>query len=138
LRAIAIAASLLPLPQGFKFLFFIYVACDTEQKTNIWIIEKQPRSLENIYLETLFVTKPYESSPPSKFSLSTVEDSCETNPLLQRTVIQIFGHIPFNQISNPEYSFTYVTSERTPKSTEILRTVLQKQFTVDFLSLLSL
>jgi hypothetical protein len=25
---------------------------------------KQPRSVENIYLETLFVTKPYESSPP--------------------------------------------------------------------------
>jgi hypothetical protein len=33
-------------------------------KDNIWIIEKQPRSLENIPLETLFVTKPYESSPP--------------------------------------------------------------------------
>jgi hypothetical protein len=29
LRAIAIAASPLPLPQGFQFLFFIYVACDT-------------------------------------------------------------------------------------------------------------
>jgi hypothetical protein len=28
-RAIAIAASPLPLPQGFQFLFFIYVACDT-------------------------------------------------------------------------------------------------------------
>ncbi len=25
----------------------------------IWIIGKQPRSVENIYLETLFVTKPY-------------------------------------------------------------------------------
>ncbi len=33
-------------------------------KYNIWIIGKQPRSLENINLETLFVTKPYESSPP--------------------------------------------------------------------------
>ncbi len=63
LRAIAIAPSTLPLPQGFQFLFFIYVACDT--KDNIGIIGKQPRSLENIYLETLFVTKPYESSPPS-------------------------------------------------------------------------
>jgi hypothetical protein len=29
LRAIAIAASPLPLPQGFQFLFFICVACDT-------------------------------------------------------------------------------------------------------------
>ncbi len=26
--------------------------------------KEQPRSVENIYLETLFVTKPYESSPP--------------------------------------------------------------------------
>jgi hypothetical protein len=25
---------------------------------------EQPRSVENIYLETLFVTKPYDSSPP--------------------------------------------------------------------------
>ena len=33
-------------------------------KDNIWIIGKQPRSLENIPLETLFVTKLYESSPP--------------------------------------------------------------------------
>jgi hypothetical protein len=33
-------------------------------KYNIWITGKQPRSLKNIYLETLFVTKPYESSPP--------------------------------------------------------------------------
>jgi hypothetical protein len=29
----------------------------------MWIIGKQPRSLENINLETLFVTKPYESPP---------------------------------------------------------------------------
>jgi hypothetical protein len=29
LKAIAIAASPLPLPQGFQFLFFNYVACDT-------------------------------------------------------------------------------------------------------------
>jgi hypothetical protein len=28
------------------------------------MIGKQPRSLENIPLETLFVAKPYESSPP--------------------------------------------------------------------------
>ncbi len=56
----------------------------------------------------------------SKFSFSTVEESCETNPLLQGTVIQIFGNSPLNQISNPEYS-PYVTSKRTPKSTEILR-----------------
>ena len=33
-------------------------------KYNIWIIGKRPRSVGNIYLETLFVTKPYESSPP--------------------------------------------------------------------------
>jgi hypothetical protein len=33
-------------------------------KYNIWIIGKQLRSVENIYLETLFVTKLYESSPP--------------------------------------------------------------------------
>ncbi len=33
-------------------------------KDSIWIIGKIPRSLENIPLETLFVTKPYESSPP--------------------------------------------------------------------------
>ncbi len=33
-------------------------------KFNIWITGKQPRSVENIYLETLFVTKTYESSPP--------------------------------------------------------------------------
>jgi hypothetical protein len=34
------------------------------KKDIIWIVEKQPRSLENIPLETLFVTIPYESSPP--------------------------------------------------------------------------
>ncbi len=33
-------------------------------KCNIWIIGKQPKSVENIYLETLFVTKPYESFIP--------------------------------------------------------------------------
>jgi hypothetical protein len=42
----------------------------------------------------------------SKFFFSTVEEPCETNPLLQSTVIQIFEHSPFNQISNPEYSST--------------------------------
>jgi len=47
----------------------------------------------------------------SKFSLSTVEDSCETNPLLQSTVIQIFGHSPFNKISNPEYSAVWLLKE---------------------------
>jgi hypothetical protein len=34
------------------------------KKYNIWILGKQPRSVENIYLETLLVTKPYKSSPP--------------------------------------------------------------------------
>ncbi len=43
----------------------------------------------------------------SKFSFSTVDESCETNPLLQSTVIQIFGQNHFNQISNPEYSSTW-------------------------------
>jgi hypothetical protein len=34
-------------------------------KYNSWIIGKHPRSVANIYLETLFVTKQlYESSPP--------------------------------------------------------------------------
>jgi hypothetical protein len=33
-------------------------------KDNIWIKGKQSRSLENIYLETLFVTKPM-SHPPT-------------------------------------------------------------------------
>jgi hypothetical protein len=33
-------------------------------RANIWIIGKQPRSVENIYFETPFVTKPYDSSPP--------------------------------------------------------------------------
>jgi hypothetical protein len=33
-------------------------------KDIIWIIGTQTRSLENIPSETLFVTKPYESSPP--------------------------------------------------------------------------
>jgi hypothetical protein len=64
LRAIAIAASPLPLPQGFQFLFFILRCLWYVTKDNIWIIGKQPRSVENIYLETLFVTKPDESSPP--------------------------------------------------------------------------
>ena len=33
-------------------------------KYHSWILGKHPRSVENIYLETLFVTKLYESSPP--------------------------------------------------------------------------
>jgi hypothetical protein len=33
-------------------------------KYNSWILGKHPRSVKNIYLETLFVTKLYESSPP--------------------------------------------------------------------------
>ncbi len=47
----------------------------------------------------------------SKFLFFTVEESCETNPLLQSTVIQIFGHSPFNQISNPEYSSMWPLKE---------------------------
>jgi hypothetical protein len=35
----------------------------------------------------------------SKFLFSTVEESCETNPLLQRTVLQILRHRPINQTS---------------------------------------
>ncbi len=35
----------------------------------------------------------------SKFSFSTVEESCETNPLLQRTVTQFSRQSPFNQKS---------------------------------------
>jgi hypothetical protein len=73
----------------------------------------------------------------SKFSFSTVEEFCETSPLLQRTVIQIFGHSPFHQISNPEYSSTLPLKEL-PNLQKYSGTVLQKQFTVDFLSLLSL
>jgi hypothetical protein len=47
----------------------------------------------------------------SKFSFSPVEDSCETNSLLQSTVIQIFGHSPFNKISNPEYPAVWPLKE---------------------------
>jgi hypothetical protein len=35
------------------------------KRHHLELIGKQPRSLENIPLETLFVTKLYESSPPS-------------------------------------------------------------------------
>ncbi len=64
----------------------------------------------------------------SKFSFSTVEKSCETNPLFQRTVIQIFRHSTFNQISTKRifWTFIYVTSERTPKSTETLQNSFAK------------
>ncbi len=64
LSAIAIAASSLPLSQGFQLLFFSFRLLVICNKYNIWIKGKQPRSVENIYLETLFVTKSYESSPP--------------------------------------------------------------------------
>jgi hypothetical protein len=37
-----------------------------------------------------------------KFPFSTVEESCETNPLLQCTVLQILRHRLFNQISTNE------------------------------------
>ncbi len=73
----------------------------------------------------------------SKFSFSTVEESCETNPLLQGTVIQIFGNSPFNQISNPEYSPVWPLKEL-PNLQKYFGIVMQKQSTVDFLSLLSL
>ncbi len=44
--------------------YFFHLSCLWYiTKYKIWIIGKQPRSVENIYLETLFVTKPYESSP---------------------------------------------------------------------------
>jgi hypothetical protein len=60
LRAIAIAASpsLSLRVSNFYFSFMLFVI---HKKDKIWIIRKQPRSLENIPLEkTLFVTKPYD------------------------------------------------------------------------------
>ncbi len=53
-----------PSPSGFPIFIFHLCCLWYITKDNIWIIGKQPRSLENIPLETLFVTKPYESSPP--------------------------------------------------------------------------
>ncbi len=47
-----------PSPSGFPIHKFHLCCLWYITKDNIWIIGKQPRSFENISLETLFVTKP--------------------------------------------------------------------------------
>jgi hypothetical protein len=49
---------------SFIIYYLLFRLLVIHKKYNIWVIGKQTRSVKNNYLETLFVTKSYESSPP--------------------------------------------------------------------------